>query len=109
MQPDTFIDDKTLLDWCFSVGSLNFGVFGFVYSIYATASLDGKGHLEIVAILRRFCGVLAFVMTMLTIVAILAAWNISARPAVWVIIACFVVTSAYSVYLTKIMMFTPHD
>jgi hypothetical protein len=34
------IEPKDILEWCFVLGALDFGVFGFLYSTYATASFQ---------------------------------------------------------------------
>jgi hypothetical protein len=34
------IEPRDILDWCFTLASLDFGVFGFLYSVYATASFQ---------------------------------------------------------------------
>jgi hypothetical protein len=100
------IDDKTILDWCFVIGSLNFSVLGFVYGIYANARLNNLGDLAILSFLRMYCSVIVSVIWTLTALAGFIAFSISARPAVWIVVGCLAIVSVFSLVLVK-KMWTP--
>lgn len=63
------IDAKDILEWCYVVGALDFGVFGFLYSVYATAMFTDGAPPPIVGFLRSFCRIISTVLLALTLVA----------------------------------------
>ena len=83
------ITGKDVLGWCFTAVSLNFGVFGLVYGIYANAALMQLDYIRIISLLKWFCRVIAAVLITLTGLAATTALEIKARPSVFLIIFCF--------------------
>jgi hypothetical protein len=97
------IEPKDILEWCFVVGALDFGVFGFLYSVYATASFQNQTRPPIVNFLRRFCWAVALVLVVLTGLAIFIAFEAKVGIPVWVIIGCFIVLALFSLGLVRKM------
>ena len=84
------IETKDILNWCFTVGALVFGVFGFLYSTYAAAKFQATtDHLDLPAIvkfLRVFCWAIALVLMVLTSLAAVASFGASVGPQTWIIV-----------------------
>lgn len=97
---------KDILEWCYVVGTLQFGVFGFLYSVFASAAL-GKGPRPPITIhLRRFCKMIVLVLTALTLTAGVGtylAFEIVGVTfigvAIWVLFANLAAVNAYAFYL----------
>lgn len=102
----TGVDGIALLGWCFSLVSINIGVFGFIYSIYANARMTQQSHLAIVDILVYFCTLLAVIIIVLTGLALYISYIENVRWEVFLIIGCLAVVVAYVGYLAK-KMHTP--
>jgi hypothetical protein len=79
--------------------SLVFGVFGFLYSTYAAAMSQDAAAAPISRYLRHFCRVLAFILTVLTALAVVTSYNVGVDISTWVIVACFVILTLFSVGL----------
>jgi Mn2+/Fe2+ NRAMP family transporter len=93
------IESKEILGWCFTIASLVFGVFGFLYSTYAGAMSQDAAAPPISRYLRQFCWVLAFILTVLTALAVFTSYNAAVDASTWVIVACFVVLTIFSLRL----------
>ena len=96
---NNIIEAKDILEWCFTVASLIFGVFGFLYSTYATAMFQDPDPPPITLKLKLFCRALALVLIVLTVISVTTSWTIEAGLSVWAIVSCFVVLTGISVYL----------
>jgi hypothetical protein len=98
------IETKDVLNWCFTVAALVFGVFGFLYSAYASASFAaaqaGTARPPVVYDLRRFCRLLASILVVLTGLAAFASASAGAPsgvgPQTWIIVGCYGVLSVVS-------------
>jgi hypothetical protein len=79
-------------------------VFGFLYSVYATGMFQATPeHPEpppITVFLRRFCRILAAILAILTAMSIWTGYRAGVGWETWVIIACFVAVTLYSIELT---------
>lgn len=96
------INDQAILDWCFTVGSLDLAVLGFLYNAYASikgADSGIKGWPPIVQFLRKFCIAMALVLTVLTALAWWIWFQNNIRPAVLVVILCLSVVCYFSLRL----------
>ena len=93
------IDAKDILGWAFTVASLVFGVFGFLYSTYAAAMLQAAAAPPIATYLRRFSRVLAFILVVLTALAAVTSIQASVGLSTWIIVGCFVVLTIFSAWL----------
>jgi Na+/H+-dicarboxylate symporter len=97
------IDEKDILNWCFTVASLDFGVFGFLYSAYAAASFQATPanpiRPPITSYLRLFCRVIVFVLVVLTVLAAITSYSSSVGLQTWIIVLCFVVLTVFSLIL----------
>jgi hypothetical protein len=97
------IETKDILNWCFTVAALVFGVFGFLYSTYAAANFqatpDRPARPAIVKFLRVFCWAIALVLVVLTSLAAVASYEAGVGPQTWTIVGCFVVLTCFSVWL----------
>jgi hypothetical protein len=97
------IETKDILEWCFVLGALDFGVFGFLYSTYAAACFQATPeHPELPSItkfLKQFCRVVVLVLALLTALAAYTSYQAKTIWHVWVIVACFALLTAYSVRL----------
>ena len=93
------MDAKDILSWCFTVAALNFGVFGFLYSTYATAMFQSPAVPPITRYLRQFCQVLACVLVVLTGVATFTSYRAGVGISTWLIVSCFVVLTGFSAWL----------
>jgi hypothetical protein len=100
------VDVATLLGWCFSMGSLTFGVFGFIYGIYASARLSDKEHLEIVGFLVSFCTALMVVLGIETALAVYLAIVEKVRWEAFALVLCLLIIFFYVFRLTM-KMYTP--
>lgn len=107
MKSESVIETKDILTWCFTVGALDFGVFGFLFSTYAAASFQADpmnpSRPLITHYLKRFCQATVVVLAVLTVVAAvtlyqegtgIATWR---DVALWCIMGCFLVLLAFSV------------
>jgi hypothetical protein len=93
------MDAKDILGWCFTVASLVFGVFGFLYSTYAAAMLQAAAAPPITRYLRQFCWVLAFILVVLTGLAAFTSYNAGVGLSTWLIVGCFIILTLFSVRL----------
>jgi hypothetical protein len=99
---------KDILTWCFTVAALVFGVYGFLYSTYATASFQAAQiaapRPKIVYALRLFCRVLACILAVLTGLAGIASFSAGVGLQTWIIVGCFIVLTVMSVWLAMFSM-----
>jgi hypothetical protein len=93
------MEAKDILGWCFTIASLVFGVFGFLYSTYATAMLQAAPAPPITRYLRRFCWLLAFILVVLTGLAGFTSYDAAVGLSTWLIVGCFVILTVFSVGL----------
>jgi hypothetical protein len=97
------IEAKDILDWCFTLASLDFGVFGFLYSVYAAASFQATPEHPIrppiTRYLKRFCQAVVAVLIILTLLATLTSYTAAVGFQVWIIVACFVILTGFSLGL----------
>jgi hypothetical protein len=97
------IETKDILEWCFVLGALDFGVFGFLYSIYATASFQATPtspvRQPITGYLKLFCWVVVAVMIVLTLLAAYTSYTAAVVFQVWVIVFCFFLLTGFSLVL----------
>lgn len=100
------VEAKDILNWCFTLGALIFGVFGFLYSTYAAASLQAAPvRAPITQYLRYFCRALAFIITLLTAVSIVTSYKTGISLSTWIgfsvwsMVACLAVLTGFSVVL----------
>lgn len=94
------IETKDILNWCFTLAALDFAVFGFLYSTYAAASFQADpARPPITQYLRHFCRVVVFVLVTLTALAAVISYKAGATYPLWIIIACFVLLTIFSVVL----------
>ncbi|PZQ76394.1 hypothetical protein [Sphingomonas sp.] len=97
------IDGKVILDWCFVIGSLDLAVFGFVYSVYASAMFAGPHPPPIVGLLRWFGRLLASVLVVLTCLAAYTCYRIAAPFEAWIVMGCLAAVVGFSVVLAFFM------
>ena len=93
------MEAKDILNWCFTIASLNFGVFGFLYSTYAAAMLQAPAVPPITRFLREFCWTISFILTVLTGLAAYTSYFAAVGISTWVIVSCFIILTGYSVRL----------
>jgi hypothetical protein len=97
------IEPKDILDWCFTLASIDFGVFGFLYSIYATAMFQltqsNPVPPPITRNLKNFCRAVALVLLVLTAIAVVTGYKAMVGGTVWIIILCFVLLTGFSLSL----------
>ena len=97
------VEAKDILNWCFTIAALNFGVFGFLYATYANALLevteDRPLPPPIVKYLRRFCRAVAGIQVVLTTLAAVNSYGTGATVSTWIIVGCFVVLTGFTVGL----------
>jgi hypothetical protein len=98
---------KDILEWCFTLAALDFGVFGFIYSTYASAtfSVSPEKPLRppVVSYLVSFCQVIATILVVLTSLAAVLTYENNLGWATWVLVGCLVLPTAFSVYLALYM------
>ncbi|SEM10039.1 hypothetical protein SAMN05518845_11665 [Variovorax sp. YR750] len=87
------------MDWCFVIGSLDLAVFGFVYSVYATAMFASPTPPPIVNLLRWFARVLAGVLVVLTGLAGFTCYEITAPWQAWIVVSCLAAVVIFSAIL----------
>jgi hypothetical protein len=101
------IEAKDILGWCFTLAALDFGVFGFLYSVYATASFqattNNPARPPIVHDLRRFCRAVAAVLVVLTGLSGVATYQAGAGIQIWIIVLCVALLTGFSVMLASKM------
>lgn len=100
------VNGVTILGWCFTLISINIGVFGFIYSIYATARMNNKSHLAIVGFLVQFCTALAIIIVLLSALSIYVGIKEDVRWEVFAIISCMAIIGLY-VFTLAAKMYTP--
>jgi hypothetical protein len=97
------IETKDLLNWYFTVGALVFGVFGFLYSVYASAMFQATPEkpmpAPITVFLKLYLRVVVAVLTVLTVTSAVTGFRASAGWETWVLILCFVVLTGFSIRL----------
>jgi hypothetical protein len=97
------IEAKDILNLCFTLAALDFGVFGFLYSVYAAASFQAMptspARPPIVQYIRRFCQAVAGVLLVLTVLAAVTSYQAGAGFQIWIIVFCMVVLTGFSVVL----------
>jgi hypothetical protein len=97
------IQAKDILEWCFVLGALDFGVFGFLYSAYATASFQATPanpvRPPITGYLKRFCQAVVTVLIILTVLAAYTSYSVMAGFQVWIIVFCFFLLTGFSLVL----------
>ena len=97
------IETKEILNWCFTVGALDFGVFGFLYSTYAVASFQATPtspvRPPITRYLRLFCRVIVSVLVVLTLLAAYTSYDAMVSFQTWIIVICFAVLAGFSLVL----------
>lgn len=97
------IEPKDILNWCFTVGAMVFGVFGFLYSVYATGMFQVTPERPmpppITIYLRRFCRVIATILVVMTVMAGTTAFRATVGWETWVIIVCLAALTTFSVRL----------
>jgi hypothetical protein len=107
MNGECGIQDRDILEWCFTISALGFGVFGFLYATYATSmfQLSPTNPIPppITQKLKLFCWVLFLVLAVLTMVSITVSYTVQAALPVWVIVFCVTVMTGLSGYLTFTM------
>lgn len=103
------MEERDILSWCFTVAALTFGVFGFLYSTYATAMFQDLNPPPIVRDLRQVCQALAGVLAVLTGVACFNAYRAAADISTWLIIGCFIVLTGFSLHLVSRVHYATRD
>jgi hypothetical protein len=103
------VETKDILDWCFTVGAVDFGVFGFLYSVFAAALTQATREHgtpgPIIKTLHAMCWAAVAVLVVLTAIAGITSFKagigvaVWSDIAVWGIVGCFVVLVAFSAYL----------
>jgi hypothetical protein len=97
------IEPKDILEWCFVLGALDFGVFGFLYATYATASFQATPEHPIrppiTRFLKQFCRAVVLVLVVLTGLAAYVSYEAAVHWQVCVIVACFVLLTLFSLAL----------
>lgn len=92
------VDNKAVLDWCFVIGSLNLGVFGFLYSAYASAKFASKDS-PILGYIRNFCRVLAGILAVLVGLSVYIAYGSGFGFPAWIVVICMIVVAAFAIGL----------
>lgn len=95
------IEAKDVINWCFTIVSIDFGVFGFLYAIYISAtSAPTPEHPIRPGIARRvipFCRIITVIMSVLTILSAVVAAQDQAGFEVWIIVTCLAVLDGFAV------------
>lgn len=101
------IESKDVLNWCFTIVSIDFGVFGFLYAIYISATSSPTPERPIrPGIARRvipFCQAIASIIAVLTILSGVTAVQAAAGVEVWIIVLCLAVLAGFTVRLSWTM------
>jgi hypothetical protein len=101
------VDAKDILNWCFTIISINFGVFGFLYAIYvsATTAPTPEKPIRSGAALRviPFCRTLAGIIMVLTALAAITCVQTGVGFATWLIVLCLTVLAIFAVWLAWTM------
>lgn len=96
-------ETKDILNWCFTLAALDFGVFGFLYSVYATASFqatpESPARPPITDFLRKFCRVSVLVLVILFVLSVIVSLNTRAGWETWVIVFCVALLTFFSTFL----------
>jgi len=96
-------ETKDILDWCFTLAALVFGVFGFLYSVFATASFQASPERPerppITAFLRKFCRVAVLVLFVLTGLAFVVCLKSAVSWETWVIVTVIAILTFFSASL----------
>lgn len=87
-----------ILGLCVTIASITLGAFGFMYAAYSATKLSGKTT-YITQDLRIFCGLVAFILLILCVVAVLLAISVKATWPVWIIIICLSAVCTAAAYL----------
>jgi hypothetical protein len=107
MDGESVIEDRDILEWCFTISALGFGVFGFLYATYAAGMFELKptGPIPppITKELKVFCRVLFVVLAILTVLSGVVSYTAQAAFPVWVIVFCVVVMTGTCGYLAMTM------
>jgi hypothetical protein len=97
------IEAKDILEWCFTVGALVFGVFGFLYSTYAAAMFQltrgDSAPPPIAKDLKCICWTLTIVLLALTVTSFVTSYEAGVTLSVWAIVVCFFVLTVVSLIL----------
>ncbi|MFL9994254.1 hypothetical protein PQR34_25880 [Paraburkholderia sediminicola] len=96
------IDAKDTLGWCFTLGSMSLGVFGFAYSNYASAVMmhpPGKAP-AIVKSLRWFCRWLTVSLLAISCITSFSAYQSCATAGAWALVCILVATTVFCAWLT---------
>lgn len=101
---NTNVIPKDILEWCFVVGALILGTFGFLYNTYTSAMFAYDDVPDIVNFLCTFCRVLVLSITMLTGLAIFTSYQNNAGIPVWIIVGCVTTVNLFSIILAFFKM-----
>lgn len=101
------IEGKDILNWCFTIVSINFGVFGFLYSIYVGATTTPTPSNPIRPFVAQrvipFCRILTAITIILTTLAGVTCVQIKAGIVVWLILLCLAVLGIFALWLAWTM------
>ena len=107
MNGECVIENRDILEWCFTISALGFGVFGFLYATYASAMFELSPEdtipPSITKELKIFCRVLAGVLVALTVLSAIVSYTAQVAYPVWVIVICVSVMTGISGYLAYTM------
>jgi hypothetical protein len=96
-------ETKDILNWCFTLAALDFGVFGFLYSVYATASFqatpENPARPPITDFLRKFCRVAVLVLVILFVLSVIVSLDTGVDWRTWVIVFCVALLTFFSAFL----------
>jgi hypothetical protein len=85
------------------LAALDFGVFGFLYSVYATASFqatpENPARPPITDFLRKFCRVAVLVLVILFVLSVIVSFNTGVGWETWVIVFCVALLTFFSAFL----------
>jgi heme/copper-type cytochrome/quinol oxidase subunit 3 len=95
------IEAKDTLGWCFTLGAMSLGVFGFAFSTYASALIAHPTEPPpIVDSLRWFCRLLMLALIAISALTIAVAYQACAPTATWVLVCVLAVTTLLCAVLT---------
>jgi hypothetical protein len=101
------IESKDTLEWCFTIASLHFGVFGFLYAIYVNINLQvavaRPSRPQELKVVINFCKMLALLIVVLTCTAAFISWQAAADWTVWVLVVTFAAVACFAVRLAWAM------